>query len=85
MSDDGCAYSFNVSDEEIEATEWLMKTLSLICEHERPNAEKAKLCREVIHRWANHAQQMHDRIHELEDVLHSRGIREGVGSTREMN
>lgn len=87
MSDDsdGCDYSFDVSDEEIAATEWLINTLTLICEHKRPNADKARLCREVIHRWAEHAHGLHSRIHELEDVLHARGIREGVGSTREMN
>jgi hypothetical protein len=71
--DDACEYSINPSDEEIEATAWLMKTLDLICKHRRPNADKAKVMRELLHRIGHHQIALHEKIHELEGVLHSKG------------
>lgn len=86
MSDDRCEFSFDCSEEEIASADWLMDTLRLICENQRPNAAKAKLCRDMLHRWAEHAQKLHDRVHELEDVLHSLGMREVVRcASKEMN
>jgi hypothetical protein len=74
IEDGACEWGFSPSDEEVEASTWLMKTLGLMCERKGRNAARAEAARRVLIRLAEHQIDLHNRIHELEDVLHSKGF-----------
>jgi hypothetical protein len=78
MSDDDeeCPYAFPCSDDEVHAMRWLINTLTMICEHKRPNADKAATALKVVERLGNHRRKLHERVHELEDVMHVAGLHE---------
>jgi hypothetical protein len=77
-----CEFSFSPSDEEIDAARWLLDTLSAICDHKRKNADKALLVKRLLHKWGENQALLHERIHYLEDVLHSKGYVEVIPEPR---
>ena len=74
--DPECPYCIHATDAEVDAMVWLIKTLKMICEHARPNADKAETARLFFERWGSHMSTLHERVHELENVLHSIGMEE---------
>lgn len=72
---DDCEFTIAFSDEEIDSMRWLVDTLKKICEHKRPNCDKARLALDVLKRTGEHRARLHDEIHHLEDVLHAHGLR----------
>lgn len=78
-----CPYQMPATDEEIEAMAWVVKTLRLICDRKKPNADKAVLALRLLHKTGDHMRMIVDRIHEVEDVLHAAGLREIDASAME--
>ena len=70
-----CDLHLMVSDEENDATEWLIKTLERMHEKKGPNCERALAMRNLLARWGEHMNHLHDMVHTLEHVMHEAGLR----------
>jgi hypothetical protein len=82
-----CPFILNPSQEEEDGLRWLQRTLQTIIRRKGKNAGKAQAVFDYWNAAHENLELLHDRVHDLEDLLVALGYRAKPRTTlpREMN